>query len=438
MGQGTAAVLIRELQQGHDDAALLERFLDCRDPTAFELLVVRHGPMVRRVCQREFVNESDVDDAFQATFLLLVRKAGEIRNPRALGGWLCRVARRVAQRARMKSQREESRDDLSPLAPLHDPDQSFVREVIDEEIGRLPQKYRLAVEMHYVAGHSTEETARQLGCPRGTVLSRLDFARKRLKQRLVLRGVTLNAGALALALAQPLEAVPAPLVRLTVSAAGGGSMPVPALSLVKGVERAMWMSKLKLGAVCLVVVTLLGVGLGRWSAESLNAEPRKPKGDAAWSEEASSVAPDTAPVTIAPQPAKPLGTWTREIANVYKFTIRCTEDRLYGTYEISAEGQRITIEMDADYSVNQEGVLYGVVTGIDVPITALEQDGGDIEGLLSLNAMGEIPFCFRYRIDGDTLTVKNLHALQMGYAFDSGNEMSELILIMGRYTKQAE
>jgi RNA polymerase sigma factor (sigma-70 family) len=241
-------------RRGHDlsDAQLLERFVAERDEAAFELLVWRHGPTVLGVCQRVLRNEQDAEDAFQATFLVLVRKAGSISKRQAVGSWLYRVAHRVALRA-LAGKRVASwvavRD--VPAEPAPAPDWDDLRPVLDEEVNRLPEKYRVPFVLCYLEGKTNEEAAHQLGCPRGTVQSRLAWARQRLRARLGRRGLALSAVTPAI--------VSSELVRSAVSSALG-SAPAQVAALSEGVLQTMLWTKLKLVAACVFLFGALGIG----------------------------------------------------------------------------------------------------------------------------------------------------------------------------------
>src|SRR6516165_9112527 len=187
-----------------DDSTLLACFLTGRDPAAFEVLVARHGPMVLRVCQRVLGNRHDAEDAFQATFLVLARKAANVRPPSALAAWLHGVAYRVASGARAvarRRRREQPTPDLDPVDPRLDPlAELTAREalrILEDEVQRLPRAYRLPVALCCLHGVSQEEAARRLGWTPGSVKGRLERGRKRLHQRLAGRGLGL-AAALAL------------------------------------------------------------------------------------------------------------------------------------------------------------------------------------------------------------------------------------------------
>jgi RNA polymerase sigma factor (sigma-70 family) len=181
-----------------DDSGLLTRFLAVRDPAAFEALVARHGPMVLRVCQHVLGNRHDAEDAFQATFLVLARKAASVRPPGALAAWLRGVAYRVALRARtaaLRGRHEGLAPDLAPPDPRPDPlAEVTAREalwILEEEVQRLPGAYRLPIILCCLEGQSQEEAARRLGWTPGSVKGRLERGRERLHARLVRRGLTL-------------------------------------------------------------------------------------------------------------------------------------------------------------------------------------------------------------------------------------------------------
>ncbi|MCC6418196.1 MAG: sigma-70 family RNA polymerase sigma factor [Gemmataceae bacterium] len=267
---------------GLSDAELLERFVTARDEAAFEVLVWRHGPMILGVCRRLLRREQDVEDAFQATFLALVRKGHTIGRREAVGSWLYKVAYRTALAACSASARRAGREQPWVEQPAPDaPDDLLwrdLRSVLDREVMALPEKYRTPFLLCCLEGKSNEEAARQLGCARGTVLSRLARARERLRLRLARRGVTLTAGALALAAEEGLAAVSADLAGATVravlggpagSAAAGVSAHVAALT--EGVLRAMFLTRLKPILAALLVAILAGAGA--FGAAALGGTP---------------------------------------------------------------------------------------------------------------------------------------------------------------------
>ncbi len=190
---------------GLSEAQLLERFLAHRDESAFEAILHRHGPMVLGVCRRILDDPHDVADAFQTTFLILVKKARSIRDRDVLATWLYGVARRVAVRAKVNARRRGNRErtgaevlDVEPQQRRADRLESTeLRSLIDDELERLPSRYRQPVILCDLEGQTHEQAAAQIGCPVGTVKSRLSRGREQLRSRLVRRGVAPSAALLA-------------------------------------------------------------------------------------------------------------------------------------------------------------------------------------------------------------------------------------------------
>jgi RNA polymerase sigma factor (sigma-70 family) len=196
---------------GLSEGALLERYVAGSDEAAFAALVARHGPMVLGVCRRVLRDERDVEDAFQATFLVLVRRAGAIRDGELVGRWLHGVAHRVAVRARAHSARrfvhEQSVDEpietRTAVSASDAAERLELASIVDEEVTRLPSNLRAPVVLCYLEGMSHDEAARRLRWPVGTVRSRMARARDVLRQRLARRGVTTDGAAIVTALARP-------------------------------------------------------------------------------------------------------------------------------------------------------------------------------------------------------------------------------------------
>jgi RNA polymerase sigma factor (sigma-70 family) len=254
------------------DGQLFERFRTGGEEEAFAALVQRHGPMVLGVCRRVLHDRHDAEDAFQATFLILLRKTASIAQPERLGNWLYGVAYNTARNARLQRARRAAAEGRareltaarSPAPVAEDQSQPW----LDEELSRLPEKYRLPIVLCALHGRSRDEVARQLGCPEGTLSSRLARARELLRRRLARRGL-LASSALATLCATGLAptAMPAPLVAATIQAAlasctGPTAVTGPVLALAEGVLRTMWLTKLKMTlAVLLTVGVATGVGL---------------------------------------------------------------------------------------------------------------------------------------------------------------------------------
>lgn len=182
---------------GTADEQLIERFVAQRDEAAFRDLVERHGPMVLGVCRRVLNDSHEAEDAFQATFLVLARKAGAIARPERLANWLYGVAHRVALKARAQAARWRVQVGEVPEMPAHesvcDVEQREFKAMQDEEVSRLPQKYRAPVVMCYLEGKTNDEAAQELGWPRGTVATRLARARELLRGQLARRGLALSS-----------------------------------------------------------------------------------------------------------------------------------------------------------------------------------------------------------------------------------------------------
>jgi RNA polymerase sigma factor (sigma-70 family) len=246
------------------DGELLGRFVKDRDEAAFAALLERHGPMVLGVCRRVLFDAGDIEDAFQATFLVLVRKASAVGRPERLANWLYGVAYRTALKARGTAARRRLREkEVVDVAAPDAPDEVLGKELraaLDEEISHLPDRYRGPFILCFLQGRSAEEAARHLGCPRGTVLSRLAWARQRLRNRLTRRGVAPAPGLFAGALPSGAPAVPAAMahaaVRLAVQGLGMTTTAGSAPALAEGDINDMFLLKWK---KTLAVVALLGV-----------------------------------------------------------------------------------------------------------------------------------------------------------------------------------
>src|SRR5215831_2005512 len=184
---------------GLTDGELLGRFVAARDEAAFEALVHRHGPMVFGVCRRLLGNGHDAEDAFQATFLILARKATSVVKRDAIGSWLFAVAQRTARETRAVRARRRARErqvDEMPHPAVGPAEPEDWRPLLDREVARLPQKYREAVVLYYLEGWPHREAASKLGVPEGTLSSRLVKARRLLARRLGRSGLALSGAAL--------------------------------------------------------------------------------------------------------------------------------------------------------------------------------------------------------------------------------------------------
>ncbi|QJW93653.1 sigma-70 family RNA polymerase sigma factor [Frigoriglobus tundricola] len=276
-----AAARAGRLTRPEADRALVERFAHRSDQAAFAELVRRHGPMVLGVCRRAARDPHLAEDAFQATFIVLARKAGAIRNPDGLASWLFGVARRVALTARRRHRPAELGPPFS--RSRNEPgDRDELLGVLDEELAKLPDRYRAPLLACYLDGRTRDEAARHLGWSLGTFRRRLDAARVLLRARMTARGATLAAGMFAVALAPPAFAVPTPLARTAVEQALGGSAParVVGLAAVTAPPVARWAAV----ATALVVTCGLAIGFGippdsRTVAPLVRVGPLAPRAD---------------------------------------------------------------------------------------------------------------------------------------------------------------
>ena len=301
---------------GLDEGELLDRFATRRDEAAFEALVGRLGPMVLGVCRRILDDPHDVDDAFQATFLVLVRKAHAIRDRDLVAPWLHGVALKVARRARHDSARRAARERVAAGAEASEgggdgveSGWSELRALIDEEIGRLPEDHRRAVVLCDVEGLSREEAALRLGWTLNMVRGRLERARARLRARLARRGVTPTGAWAALVVAPP---VPSPaLLAGTTRAAlafwtgpiGDGLATASAVALSRGVLRMMMLSKLKLGLAALLSAGVVAGGSGLIAAQGPAGGPEAAKTAVAPAPAQAGPSPATAADPFRPRPA---------------------------------------------------------------------------------------------------------------------------------------
>jgi len=223
--------------------------------------------MVLAACRRVLTSHEDAEDAFQAVFLVLARRARSVRRGTALPAWLHRVAVRIATRL-ARSRKTSARITIEPsMAPSHDPlAQAEVLGALDEEVNRLPERFRRAVVLCYLDGLTAAEAAQQLGCPTGTVESRLATARKRLRERLTRRGIALPAGILAMAGQAMLapEAV-ARVVHASAAFARGGAIANGTTAQLAKRVLVMWQIRKWAGAAMIAGLLLIGAGIG-WAS----------------------------------------------------------------------------------------------------------------------------------------------------------------------------
>jgi RNA polymerase sigma factor (sigma-70 family) len=312
------------------DGELLRRYLVGREESTLEALVRRHGPMVLGVCRRVLGDAHDTEDAFQATFLVFVRKAGSVRPREMVGPWLYGVATRTALKARARAARRRARekqvDALPDVAAPAEPIAADWRPLLDQAVQELPARYRLPVVLCELQGRSRAEAARLLKLPEGTLSSRLARARELLRQRLVRRG----AGAVAVAgltvfpeLAP--AAVPAALVRSTVQAASafaaGTAAGASAAVLAKGVLTSMLVTRLAVMAVVGAIAGAAGL-VAVWAADGPSDRD------------------------------KLQGTWKVVAATLDGTTDGPEVDQVKKQLEIVFKGDKLTIKVAADYKLD--------------------------------------------------------------------------------------
>jgi RNA polymerase sigma factor (sigma-70 family) len=289
---------------GPGDGELLGHFVERRDEAALAALVERHGPLVWGVCRR-LLSHHDAEDAFQATFLVLVRKAASVVPRETLGNWLYGVAHRTALQARRTAARRGSREaqvKAMPETPDEPHDQwPEVEPLLDQELSRLPEIYRAVIVFCDLEGRTRKEVARRLGVPEGTVAGRLARARGMLAKRLTARGVTLSAGGLAAVLMRNVASagVPDAVMSSTIEVArfvaagrvaAAGPVSVKVAALTEGVLKAMLMNKLRA-----VVAVVLVLGLVTTGATILTR--RTPAAAAATQDDKKPVAEKSAPMS---------------------------------------------------------------------------------------------------------------------------------------------
>jgi RNA polymerase sigma factor (sigma-70 family) len=262
---------LRELS----DQELLQRFSVQKDQAAFHALLRRHGPMVLDVCRGALSNEADAEDAFQATFLVLARKAGSIRKSASLGSWLHGVAYRTGLKSRAQSatrDKHEARVTARQAMEPGDPSWRDVRQVLHEELSGLPERYRAPLVLCYLEGATQEAAAGQLNLAKSTLRERLERGRALLRNRLMRRG--LGPAALLVAAAWPVASVSACVSPSVVSstiqaaslfaagqAAAAGVVSAKVAALTEGVLKAMLVTKLKNATAILVAIALIAAGV---------------------------------------------------------------------------------------------------------------------------------------------------------------------------------
>jgi RNA polymerase sigma factor (sigma-70 family) len=269
--------VLRQDGAGRTDGQLLACFIGQKDEAAFEALVRRHGPMVFGVCRRVARNHHDAEDAFQATFLVLARKASSVRPRERVANWLHGVALRTALKAKALTAKRRGRE--KQVTEMPEPEAApqdqwrDLQPLIDHELNGLPENYRLPILLCDLEGKTIKEATQQLGWPQGTLAGRLARGRKLLAKRLASRRVVLSAGSLAAVVSQNVASagVPTSLMSSTVKAATlmaagqatvAGVVPAKVAALMEGVMKVMLITKLKTVTAVLLVVAAVGFGGG--------------------------------------------------------------------------------------------------------------------------------------------------------------------------------
>ncbi len=246
------------------DRELLGRFAAGRDEEAFAALVRRHGPLVLGVCRRVLGNHHDADDAFQAVFLVLARKAGEVSWRESVANWLYEVAHRTANQLRIRrTVRDRHEQEAGAMHASRSPSEAGwheLRQVLDDELMHLPEKYRMPLLLCYLHGKTRDEAAAELGWSLNVLKGTLERGKEYLRQRLARRGLTFSAALLATELsANAVSAVPASLVTTTTTAATAGAVSAPVAALMEGAIQAMFWTKVKTAMLLLSAFSLIGL-----------------------------------------------------------------------------------------------------------------------------------------------------------------------------------
>lgn len=423
------------------DAELFQRFRETRDEVAFAMLVARHTPAVRAVCRSWLRSPADVDDAAQATFLVLIQRLDSIREPAALAAWLYRVAENVARRMRSQSARVEP---LVVDIPANRPMPDENGHALVEEIARLPEKYRLPIQLCYDGGLPTAVAARQLGCPTNTLVTRLSRGRDLLLRRLAARGIVLSAtfalGATAARGVSPQWIWATAHAALAVL---GGERPHRfgvsdrTVSLSQGVARTMIWKNLKLLAAAVMVATgLAGFVIGQWATAD---GPKRPKDDVQavpGKDRDAAAKPGPKADDAKPDPTQrrreavirmPAGTFVKDVEVAPYGTGRISwsyeDEKVHGLIEGNVMGVEFEIETDSEISLSSNGTIYGLVNSVKVKHLKF---GGElaqaaeyakflplVEPLIN-ELFTDLPFSYQFRVKGDRLTILSFRALMSG------------------------
>jgi RNA polymerase sigma-70 factor (ECF subfamily) len=383
-------------EENHSDAQLLDRFVKERQQAAFAAILFRHGPMVLGVCRRVLASEQDVEDAFQATFLVLARKSGSIRRGAQVGNWLYGVAYRAAVKARALNRLRANKEREAGRRPRPEgPNEEVERllPLLDEELNRLPDRYRLPIVLCHLEGRPIREVAQMLGWPQGTLASRLARGRSLLAKRLARRMGQAIGGVLATVLANAASAasVPAPWTSMVLTAAplyasgGTGASAMVSLrtaSLAKGVMRVMLLTKLKLSAGILGLLVAGTIGIAG-AALGLGQAVGGEEGTGLPDKITRSLATDEQP-KAPPADKKEAETKTLEkLKGTWKLVqmVRDGEDGPTTKDQMTIDGKDITIKRERG---NPENAVFEIDPSSDpitMDIAGFDQDGKKLDAL---------------------------------------------------------
>ena len=257
--------------QSETDGALLAQFIATRSDAFFEELIRRHGQMVYNVCFRALGQTQDAEDAAQAVFIILGQKAASLTSRASVAGWLCLVARNVAQKSRsaaaLRMLKEMEAEAMKPVPSGTPTEWNALKDYLDDELCALPEKYRLPIVLFHLEGNSTGETARILKCDEGTLRSRLSRGRELLNARLARRGAVLSMGLLAALISQNASAAALPAnftiatAKVVAASVAGhtiaGGVSAKVVALAKGGLKTLFYAKLKLAAAAIIAASLL-------------------------------------------------------------------------------------------------------------------------------------------------------------------------------------
>jgi RNA polymerase sigma factor (sigma-70 family) len=360
---------------GLTDGQLLECYVVSREESAFAALVRRHGPMVWGVCRRVLRSHQDAEDAFQATFLVLVRKAASVVPRELVANWLYGVAHQTALKARATGARRRTREKQVKAMPEPALERQEIwddlQAVLDQELSRLPDKYRAVIVLCDLQGKTRKEAARHFRLPEGTVATRLATARAMLARRLARYGRAVPGAALAAVLAQNVASagLPASVASSTIKAASlfaagqataAGAVSVRAVALAEGVLKTMLLTKLKIATALLVAVAFLGAAAAALTPREQAAKPAAPP---VQEQPAQAVKPP-APAPAVNKEAETLPTLVRGVVkavNAEKRTLTVAHREGETTFTV-AKDARIDID-------NRPGTLAGLPRGADVTLS---------------------------------------------------------------------